>query len=580
MKKNILFLILLFYIQIASSAYISEIDFIDNEFVEIYSNENLNLNDAIFYDDEGEDKANSLTLVQNKNSPYYLIVGQNFLDAYNYENFDCTIYKTGKTNPGYYGLKSGGEDITLKIDNSTSLSWTKDKDYSFNENETLNYNLNNSSYYIHLKSPCSNTPQTISEQTQEPKLEQKQIQTSSEDTSCNYQFSILPEKQLFTDKIQYKFQTNATDFEIEYWIEDYDGNIAKDKTTTKNKNTKSYTPPEFTQIYILKAKLNVEDCIILASNQTTFYSKHIECSQTSDSSSESSSDSNIKSSISYISIINKGELLSGSSNTLLYEIYKGDTAKRAIYIYQNNQKIHTFELEKYTRIKGRLPISEETNEIKFEGFNLSESITLSKSNPSLPENSINSNQFFSIYNITQNSNKINFFIYSNFENLTATCYIYLNKTKISEEINLNKSSQYSLQVDLEKLLKKTSAVKFNLKLICKYKKSHLKSYNYENSYFNFTMPEKSYAQDLIDDYDFGYLETNSNHYETKYSSNFLSTLSSNVKTQSLFSDTQLVEIPTKYTQEYQSEGKTLKDKSFYFIFVGVVIVLILMLLKW
>jgi len=78
-----LFVLILSINNLFSSTYISEIDFQDNEFVEIYSTNILNLTNKLIHDDKGIDYANTLELIQKKDSPFYLITGSNFIENNN-----------------------------------------------------------------------------------------------------------------------------------------------------------------------------------------------------------------------------------------------------------------------------------------------------------------------------------------------------------------------------------------------------------------------------------------------------------------------------------------------------------------
>ncbi len=61
-----------------SFVYINEIKFKGDEFVEIYSNETLNLTEMKVYDDNGISKFNTLSLLKSFQSNYTLIIGKDF----------------------------------------------------------------------------------------------------------------------------------------------------------------------------------------------------------------------------------------------------------------------------------------------------------------------------------------------------------------------------------------------------------------------------------------------------------------------------------------------------------------------
>ena len=143
----------LILLQISFSAvFISEINFIDEEFVEIYSDEILYFNNSKIID-EGL-KINSLSKIKNSSSNYSLIIGSSFSNKYNLSNLNCSIYQTDKSQVSNGGLKSNGESFTIIINSSLNLSWIKDDSYEFLINDTLNYNTNLSKYQVSNRSIC------------------------------------------------------------------------------------------------------------------------------------------------------------------------------------------------------------------------------------------------------------------------------------------------------------------------------------------------------------------------------------------------------------------------------------------
>jgi len=94
--KPILFCVLLIAIQPVTAVYITEVMYnpegSDNnqEYVEMYSELYLNFTSSLFKDLESTD---ALTLIQEANSSFYLIVEEGF----NYTGINATIYTTGAT---------------------------------------------------------------------------------------------------------------------------------------------------------------------------------------------------------------------------------------------------------------------------------------------------------------------------------------------------------------------------------------------------------------------------------------------------------------------------------------------------
>lgn len=262
MKFILRLLLLCFLVNcVYSNTFISEINFLDNEFVELYSNTTLNLTNTLFFDDAGINQSNTLSLIQNKNSSFYLIVGENFLNTYNFSNLNCSIYFTQKSELGYRNLKNSAENITLILNESLNLSFIKTDDLNFGENQTLNYNYYTKTYFITNRTLCALPPLN---QTNLSNISIKKIKP-------NIDFQIILNKQIFENKIQFKFQTNATNYTIEYWIEDYQGNIVKSKYNTTNSNTKSYTPSKQIQIYTIFATLYFQNYTYIDTKTITFY---------------------------------------------------------------------------------------------------------------------------------------------------------------------------------------------------------------------------------------------------------------------------------------------------------------------
>lgn len=99
-----------------SITQITEISFIEPEFIEIYSNESLNMSNIKVFDENSG--FNKLELIQKKSSPFYLIIGSDFLknlennnndtnnkSYLNFSKLNCSVYITSSTSPGKYGLK-------------------------------------------------------------------------------------------------------------------------------------------------------------------------------------------------------------------------------------------------------------------------------------------------------------------------------------------------------------------------------------------------------------------------------------------------------------------------------------------
>ena len=104
--------------------------------------------------DEGNSDPNELSLLKNFSSNYTLIIGKKF-NTSNMNYLKCTIYITNRNLVSNFGLSDKGEDLIIQISNSTNISWTKDKDYSFEDGEIVFESQNektklNSQYFILL----------------------------------------------------------------------------------------------------------------------------------------------------------------------------------------------------------------------------------------------------------------------------------------------------------------------------------------------------------------------------------------------------------------------------------------------
>ena len=239
-----------------SVLYISEINFIDNEYMELYSNETLNLSDFNIYDDNGFEKHNSLELLSQKNSSFILIAGSNFYETYDYSKLNCTLYKTSGTQLSNGGLKSQGEGINLS-NNNTNFFWKKIKDYEFIQNTSLHFH--NNSEFISNQSICSLSKVLVN---QDNVIIQNQTNNTdiSQISSCNNSFSISIKQREITQKAEFDFIIeNKDNFSIQYWVEDYEGNSIKNKIITQNVNTKSYTPIK-TSPLLIKAEMFQKNC--------------------------------------------------------------------------------------------------------------------------------------------------------------------------------------------------------------------------------------------------------------------------------------------------------------------------------
>lgn len=160
-------------------------------------------------------------------------------------------------------------------------------------------------------------------------------------------FNIDIEDKVFTNKIQFKFNTNKNNYEIEYWIEDYSKNLIQSKRTTSNTNLKSFTPKAQTQLYLIKAKLISNSCSKEDSKLAIFYFN------SNQNLNENLENSIIKSNQAYINILNENDLLNHKTNYIEYEIYRADSKKQILVLSQDKNKLNEIYLDKYSKLRGK-----------------------------------------------------------------------------------------------------------------------------------------------------------------------------------------------------------------------------------
>ena len=677
---------------------ITEINFQTPEFIELYSTQKLNITNL--FDDAGFNKSNTLELLQNKSSNFYLIVGDDFLESYNISNFNSTIYYTKKSGLGYRNLKNSGEDITLLFNGVSNLTWKKKKDYFFKINESLNFELNNSKEFIHNLTlnylvnlvNSSNNNETfiennsrkyflnisldkdyiidklkfkfetnakdyiieywiedyfhnilkskrntsnINQKIYSPKikfssilkinaklyLNNSLINSNSKTVFYQYipnennfssspsiedcEFSIFNLKDYFNKKLEFKFKTNLKDYTIEYWIEDLIGNILKNKKNTTNSNKKTYTPQLKTpNIYVIKAKIYSSSCNLNLSSFAFFYPIL-----------NSTSENNTLNLTTKIKILNKFQLINNSNNILDLEVFRGDINKRTIYVYNNNKKLTSFELERFTKIKSKIDLNLHTgkNKITIKGLDLEETFIIWKNKTiSINNNYITSilnlnnsklkpKSNFNILNFSQINQTINFNIISSIKNLTTICYILSKRTKVSNILNLTNlinhlnNSLFSLDINNSILIKNNlnNLNNLTLKLLCKYKKLTNKNYLYKNKIFNYSInldnikkvtnlnPILKINVPLLK-YKLNLSKINNNKTITIESNQSLELLTKQIKKTNQLSSLRIQKEPTKpkIQETFQDKSLNFKNNSYLIVFAATLLLLFSMIIVW
>jgi len=264
----------------------------NKEFVEIKGTNNLS--GFVFGDLSGND---TLELLAWKDSNYSLIVEEGF----DYSGLDCSVYSAGASIGN--NLNNQEEQIflyrnslledTVFYDNSLGNGNGHTLEYFNNSwqeslvlggtpcmpnsiipiifvNQTINHTVNNSANYSVNQSTNFTFNQSLNQTTN---LTVPEINTTSNDSQnlsgqnfCNVSIGVETQKTFFENKEKIEFFNTLTikefDFEIEYWIEDSQGDIVKSKRTTTNTNKKSYTPSikQKEQALVIKNRIVFVDC--------------------------------------------------------------------------------------------------------------------------------------------------------------------------------------------------------------------------------------------------------------------------------------------------------------------------------
>ncbi len=668
MLKKILFVLTFVFLinQVYSETQISQISFINTEFIEFKTNFSFNFSSIIFFDEAGINKSNKLTLIKNNSNFNYLIVGNNFLKIYNLSNLNYSIFKTNKSGLGYRGLKNSGENITIYFNSTKNLTWIKKEDLSFKENQTLQFN--NVINKFEIKNITFNYFNFSNNKIKFNNISKK-----------NFSFKIITPKEIFiNEKIKFSFETNLSNYTIEYFIEDYFQNIFKLKRNTTNLNQKSFTPKKESKLYLIKVNLyqneiylssfkkqinyiynpkqinsntcefeilTVSDffenkikfkfstnqnnftinysiknnnkivknskittslnqktytpkslksnkyeifatlfsnsCNLTKTKEVIYYVEYIKNSSIIQSNLSKSQLINKDSTKFYpkIQILNKLELTSSKTNELKLKLNRFNERKRVYYLYLNNNKLSSYELEKFTSItiKENLNLIEGKNNITIFGINETKELIILKNISILKNKNKNKiKNIFSINNFIQNSSIIQFNISTNLNLSNLSCYINLQKTTISSFFNLKSQkdlSKITLIINNSLIFKKSNNNTNKLKLICRYKKISNKNFKYSSTYFNYTL-NKKILQILINSSPIESLSTLNYPFSTK---NLISNITiPKINMNKLNSDNNKDEIKTNFEDKSQIQ----KENSLFFILFGTILITSILILNW
>jgi hypothetical protein len=539
-----------------SLSYISEINFIGDEFVEIYSEDFFNLSNSIVIDESL--KNNSLDLVKLVNdSNFYLVVGSNFISSNSLDNLNCSVYVSSGTQVSHGGLKSSGENFSIG-NFSFNLSLGKNYDFEVGESLSIIDGIN----YVLPSSVCGFSSLNLSVD-----VPDENLNTS---VSCgDYDFNLVLRDEIVSDKVEFKFNTNYSgdDYLVNYWIEDYSGEIVKDIRNSSSLNWKSYTPKGLTQILQVFGELEFESCSLNVSEYVYFYSSDVE-SKSSVSKSKISS-TKVQESLdlpsdSYVKLLNLDLVLNFSNDFLEYELYRGESRKSVVNFYLNSKNILKLRLDDFENISGRVFIDVENYDyLRVVGLDYDEKFNFSILNLNSSLNSEKniklsktSKQFFSVGGISQNKDKINVNVSSNIVDLENICYVSKVRTVVSNLVN---NVTGNLSINLLKLDKISDGD--NLKLLCKYRKVGLKTWSYESKEFIYS---KSYILDFVNNS----IELYSNYknFDEKLVENKVVDVSS-------FS-------PVSGKVVYSNKNINFLETSSFFVLVGLMVLMIPMLILW
>ena len=179
-----------------------------------------------------------------------------------------------------------------------------------------------------------------------------------------------------------------------------------------------------------------------------------------------------------------------------FELYRGDTNKRTVYILNNNKQQHSIEIPtKYTKIKSKLLIQLQPGEntLTFSGIDIEKELThfsekekLVIQDTSLEKSPIKEIHFF---NITLKDLQVIRPLYISTK-LNLTCNVYQKNTKIAGEYVSQINSGFYIveqKFNQSKIKKEINQTIVELKHSCKYKPTHLKSYSYASIFFNLSL---------------------------------------------------------------------------------------------
>lgn len=517
MKSYFLILSILLSFVPAFAIEVTEVRYDGAEFVEIYSEDFLNLSNSKIYDELGESRFNTLELYKSSNSSLYLIVGSKFISEVNTSDLNCTIYNTDKSQVSNGGLRDSGESFIIQV------------------NSTLNLSVNNGDVPFN-NSPCAHTF-VISDNS-----------TNTSNTtivlpdSCNHNFGIVTDEDFFENKIQFSFVISEPDnFTIQYWVSHLNGTVARNEINTSNTNKKSFTPKGSAQLYNISARSYFKNCTSYDSKLVGFITTETEQSE--------------KEVVpSYIQIENEEELSFLEESTLKFRVYRNATeTKSSVKVYLNSKVQESFSVKKDSLIRESvdLEFEEGFNTIEIQGLGLSKQLFVNNKREFFQyvEQIIiedDTNRVVELLDPILNRQKLLVSLYTS-ENISGDCVVYEQRTQVSNRTNLTVNSIFEMDINNDKVLQGNGS----LRLLCRYRFSNQSTLRYiEQNFTYLRIPENGTATtEVYDELD-------------RY-------LFSNVSFREEFSR-EVISREENLSDEYISKNVEQKNNSPYYLILGLV----------
>ena len=208
-------------------------------------------------------------MVFEHDSNFALIVEEGF----DYSDVNCSVYSAGATIGN--NLNNDNDSILIQDGYNNTLaniSYNVLDHPDFQPGKSIHFS--NGSSFVGPRSPCGlssfiNTSETknltINDTAGTTNITNFTSSTNESQNNCDFALNIESPTFVEDEAIVYDFSIvpkKPSRYTIEYWIEDYFGNIVKDKFITENTNKKRYTPSiqEQYAVYEINAILSTDDC--------------------------------------------------------------------------------------------------------------------------------------------------------------------------------------------------------------------------------------------------------------------------------------------------------------------------------